>query len=236
MSRLVKTAAFTLIELLVVISIIAVLAALLLPALSRAREMGRVAVCTNNQRQLIAAFHMYANDNSDQLPPFGSYPSFDPTRWWFTMIAPYLGHATNAFPDIVGIGYLSCPSMQYMKSDQASYGVNYGNAGTAPFEYEGNPAAGYPGSMRLGNVSTRTYLTADAYWIYIATPAAYLLDTDTDGDGIDDSCSYAGTGGVPYNYFRPRHAGHAVVGIADGSVKRISLLDWVTNKDALWGP
>ncbi len=59
---------FTLIELLVVIAIIAILAAMLLPALSRARENGRRAACMSNMKQLSYAFNLYADDNNDMLP------------------------------------------------------------------------------------------------------------------------------------------------------------------------
>ena len=58
---------FTLVELLVVISIIALLMAVLLPALSRAREQGKRAVCLNYQRQLTSAWMMYADDNGDKI-------------------------------------------------------------------------------------------------------------------------------------------------------------------------
>src|SRR3990172_5914554 len=86
---------FTLIELLVVIAIIAILAALIIPALSSAREKGRQAVCINNLKQIYFALELYADDYDELYPcPAGAiaWDDTDPasgTYGWMQQIFTY---------------------------------------------------------------------------------------------------------------------------------------------------
>ncbi|MFB3890906.1 MAG: DUF1559 domain-containing protein [Phycisphaerae bacterium] len=85
-------AGFTLIELLVVIAIIALLLSILVPSLSKAREMARRVICMNNERQMGTAVQVYANDNIEYVPPLEvwvSNASGSLCWWWEDFIQPY---------------------------------------------------------------------------------------------------------------------------------------------------
>ena len=109
--------AFTLIELLVVIAIIAILAAMLLPALSKAKEKANAAACLNNLKQWGGATQMFAVDNADLLPQDGTPNGTSVNAGWYVDLPQILGLApyrdqpwrTNAAAD-PGRTIWICPS------------------------------------------------------------------------------------------------------------------------------
>ena len=126
--------AFTLIEMLTVMAIIAILSAILIPAVSASRERGRMAYCANNLGQIGKALMAYVNDNKDRLPPVSISNS---ESAWDIDLLPYLGGVSNVF---------ACPSDPYrtdrgsIRTYSANGGVNSGPTNRTPFGgYGTNP-------------------------------------------------------------------------------------------------
>jgi prepilin-type N-terminal cleavage/methylation domain-containing protein/prepilin-type processing-associated H-X9-DG protein len=166
-----RAGAFTLIELLVVIAIIAILAAMILPALSKAKQKTQGVYCLNNGKQLMLAWQMYAGDNRDNLIPAfhggdAQGGNFDPTigpgwceGWldWttspdntniafltsdkYSRMAVYIANAKNIF---------KCPADVTMSAPQVRLGWSgrvrsmSGNIGIGAGNAEGGPWWGPP--------------------------------------------------------------------------------------------
>ena len=111
------TVGFTLIELLVVIASIAILAALLLPALSRGKQLAKRTSCTSQLKQQFIAWRLYLDDNETRFPdrrdlknallggykPWGTWPASDPRAGWAALMLSNIVRAPEIW---------SCPSAQ----------------------------------------------------------------------------------------------------------------------------
>jgi len=131
---------FTLVELLEVIGINALLVAILLTALSRAREQGRQVKCLSNVRQLGMAILQYTNDNRGVYPFHADGNGEHPEDWiWWQLdrvsdfaygaIAKYLGATNN---NSVQLDLYRCPSDNYLDRPRVLFGQPY------PFSYSFN--------------------------------------------------------------------------------------------------
>lgn len=158
---------FTLIELLVVISIIAILAALLLPALGKAREAAQGSKCMSNQKQIGLATHMYLGDWNDYFPGRGELSMGQ--YYWTNRIASYLnlptklGNNGNYIIDKESrCSVLACPSSK--PEQRLTDYVNYSNDNSAMF---GKDGLSYSVNQRLA-LPYKQDGTVDAAGVYFS--------------------------------------------------------------------
>ena len=186
----VKPAGFTLIELLVVIAMIAILAAMLMPALQQARERGRTANCLNNLKQIGNALNSYSDENDDYVLPITVYNTArnqSATRW-----SIYLWESNK-----ITFNVMQCPSETIRQipynanyDGNHSYGLNYWTMGYDSNGTTGNNPPPKRSVMLNKRAGSKTICIGDSRpskdnegnnTSYGTNPGAYMITRPADG-------------------------------------------------------
>lgn len=216
--------AFTLIELLVVIAILGLLAALLLPVLARAKDKARQTACTNNLRQLGAAFGVYHGEFADLFPAPGSKWLYGPQPedwiWWqygrgveHSSLLPYVGKFNAAL--------FTCPSDKAAQSLQQQ-GLLPGEPYRYSFSLTSYDLTDANVNLGMSTIITKQrkvypFKTAD-----IRNPSTKIMLVEEDRSTINDSRWVPQDKGKP-NLVSNRHAqGKGDVVFADGRVQAVT--------------
>jgi len=248
-----RNSAFTLIELLVVIAIIAILAAILFPVFSQAREKARQASCISNEKQLGLAMLMYVQDYDESFPMSQYFDSAGYPHDWQNAIYPYIknGQGVSYSPTVTLYngqgGIFNCPSFPRDEIDM--YGISL----CISRPYYSNQPAQIATLAQVDNASSRVAIvekgTASAVGYDHSFPnfevgqwnwAGYLGGV-TDGSvpelhmelqwDFDQAASATPTYPSPGVMPRFRHQQHCNVLFIDGHAKSIARgqLSWATN-------
>ena len=193
-----KKNGFTLIELLVVIAIIAILAAMLLPALSKARERARQSVCMSNLKQIGVCFVMYIQDNDEWIPAANGEPK---TSNWDTWAGQ-----SGILPYVKNVKVYECPSSyiegSFRKVPPPGTSCRFYHIGYGYNYWDRVHSCNWP-RQKIGQIKR---------------PSGTLIICDSFGDTTGSlwpffvgSCAYAVTSGGPYRVVSDRHNGGANV-------------------------
>lgn len=194
-----KNKAFTLIELLVVISIIALLIAILLPALGQARFAAEMTQCLSNNRQMAVGAHALATDNKDRFTHHGVknlapgkqiswylWPNSPKTTRWLGYYGPTV--YTLGAGSLFDLGYVTdpagyyCPSDEYYKPQSDGFDGFYSEFSLAYMSYTWNPM----GKVRIEDKTSlrgtggdpQTLFEVDAFEESQYSPSTAILMTD----------------------------------------------------------